>query len=378
MSTGPITLSDAITEFMSYRKSAGFRPNTLLVNKRGLSHLLALVGNIQVRHLDARHGEQFQAYLMAKGYKPNTVNSNLTTLAAFVRWLRSRRYLGAGSDPTANVRAVRAIVEPRQRVQKKDFKRFLEHAATAHERIVCALGLFLFLRASEITALKVGDVDLDSGTILVHVIKSQSVDFMPISEELDTELRRYLTWYTEDIQAPLEDEMYLVPATRRLPMANDGSGPGGGYLVPREHDNCLPFVQAQRVHRYVKRVLKRFGVSLRDEEGRSRMEGVHTLRRSGARALFDQLAEHGYDGALRTVSAMLHHKSTQMTERYLGLDVDAKKRNDLLRGKPMFVFDEDIIEQSDNVTRIEEWAEWQPSLAELKSATFVGKSTTPL
>ena len=61
-----------------------------------------------------------------------------------------------------------------------------------------------------------------------------------------------------------------------------------------------------------------------------------------------------YDGILRYVSAMLHHKSTVMTERYLGLDVDVKKRNDLLKGRRMFTTPEAIIESSENITAIRE------------------------
>ena len=131
--------------------------------------------------------------------------------------------------------------------------------------------------------------------------------------------------------------MFLVPRIRRPALANDGRGPGGGYSVERKKGNTLPYTKCSRPHRYVQRTLVKFGIPIRDEEGKSLHEGVHTLRRSGARALFDELVDRGgYDGVLRLVAAMLHHKSTQMTERYLGLDVDTKKRNDLLRGERMF------------------------------------------
>jgi len=43
-----------------------------------------------------------------------------------------------------------------------------------------------------------------------------------------------------------------------------------------------------------------------------------------------------------------------MTERYLGLDVDVKKRNDLLKGQRMFTTPEAIIESSENITAIRE------------------------
>jgi integrase len=368
--TGPTTLSDAIDEFLAYRKAAGLAKNTLLVNKRGLSAFLALVGNIQVRHLDARHGEQYQSYLMGKGYKPNTVNTNLTTFTAFVKWLRSRRLLRSDSDPAGNVRQIRAMVEPRQRLEKQEFPAFLDHAKTPHERIICALGLYLFLRTSEISALKVGDVNLVAGTIFVRIQKSQTTDEMPISAELDRELRDWLTWYAEDIDEPLKDDMWLVPTRRRPTMKNDGSGPGGGYMVERERGNCVPYDKLRRAARYVQKVLEAYGMPLRNEEGESNREGCHTLRRSGARALFDELVENAsYDGALRLVSAMLHHKSTTMTERYLGLDVDVKKRNDLLRGKKMFTYAEDVIAASPNIKSLGAHT-WQQSPDESKSATY--------
>jgi integrase len=337
MARPAVLLSDAIEEFLRYRRSAGFRPNTLAINERALRKLLGVVGNIQCGSLEARHGEQFQAYLMGKGYKPNTVAANLTAFAAFVKWLRTRHYLGARSDPMANVRSPRSNAEPRQRILRENFDDFLDATQYPYERMVCALGLYLFLRASEIQAIHLKDIDLDRGEILVHVEKTNQTDPMPISTELDRELRRYLRWYASDLSEPFAGDMYLVPRIRRRPFANDGTGPGGGYIVERKKGNTQPYTKVARPHRYVQRTLVKVGIPIRDAEGKSLMEGVHTLRRSGARALFDDLVENSnYDGALRLVSAMLHHKSTVMTERYLGLDVDVKKRNDLIRGKQMF------------------------------------------
>ena len=65
-------------------------------------------------------------------------------------------------------------------------------------------------------------------------------------------------------------------------------------------------------------------------------EGVHTLRRAGARNFFDFLVadpSFGYDGALRTVSAFLHHKNVATTEHYLGLSSERERRDKVLRGQ---------------------------------------------
>jgi integrase len=64
-------------------------------------------------------------------------------------------------------------------------------------------------------------------------------------------------------------------------------------------------------------------------------EGSHTIRRAVARVLFDDLVQTtGYDGALRTVSAFLHHKNVTTTEHYLGVTSEKRRRDERLRGKP--------------------------------------------
>jgi integrase len=61
-------------------------------------------------------------------------------------------------------------------------------------------------------------------------------------------------------------------------------------------------------------------------------EGLHTLRRSAARQIFDALVEtRRYDGALRVVQSLLHHRSVQTTEQYIGLSTEALTRDDFLR-----------------------------------------------
>jgi hypothetical protein len=45
-------------------------------------------------------------------------------------------------------------------------------------------------------------------------------------------------------------------------------------------------------------------------------------------------SELGYDAALRTVSALLHHSNMATTERYLGLSSEKKRRDQTLKGRP--------------------------------------------
>jgi integrase len=84
-----------------------------------------------------------------------------------------------------------------------------------------------------------------------------------------------------------------------------------------------------KIHWAVHRALKTLGMD-------SSKEGVHTLRRSAARARFDQLVSEGYDGALRQVQTLLHHANAKTTEVYLGIDIDVQARDDAIRGKRLF------------------------------------------
>jgi len=356
-----ITLSDAIDEYLVHRKADGKALNTVKTNTRSLRLLLREVGNLQMNHLDVRHGEQFKHFLTGpganrgKGYSGNSVNSHIDSVSGFIKWAHARRYLPRANNPLATVS--RAHVEDVERtiVQPESFAKLLdaahsidpltgEEVGCAHDRIVVALGLYLFLRQSEIKTLHIEHVDLDRGEIKVQVHKDPKKKryVMGISARLDQELRRWLTWYandTRDTFGAIQPEWFLVPA-RRAPKLVGQVGQRGGTPIRRASGNCIPMRWNAEPHRNVQRALVRFGIPIRDDDDNSLMEGVHTLRRSGARALFNRLCTQNYDGALRRVSAMLHHKSTSTTEGYLQITLDEKLVNDLIRGEDMFGEDE--------------------------------------
>ena len=357
MATG-ITLNDAIDEYLQHRRANRFAENTIRANQRALKLLLAEVGNIQMRHFDAQHGSRFRAFLTGKGYAPNSVNAHLNGVSAFAKWAHVRGHLPKGNNPMALVKRDRPDPEPRQIVHPRDFARLLDAAhhtrldpltgtmvdvGTPHDRIVVALGLYLFLRQSEIMSLRIKDIDLDRGEVFVRVHKSKVKDVMPISKRLAVELRRWLTWYANDARdahGALSPDWYLVPR-RKAPILEHSFGYKGAHANWRETGNCVPMLPNGGMHRNVQRALVRFGMPIRGADGVSMKEGVHTLRRSGARAVFDRLTESkAYDGALRQVAAMLHHRSTATTERYLQISVDVKVRNDLFRNEDMFGEDE--------------------------------------
>lgn len=329
------TLDALVREYVDSLRSAGLAPSTIVTAERTSRRFLAYAGNVQVRNVTPRHVDNYFAARMGKGVAANTLNLELQHLRALFRFADTRRYLGSAPDPTAHRRRMRVQPKLRRRIPAHDFDRLLDACDHPRDRMVLALALYLLLRRSELVPLRVGDVNLDTGDVSVRIVKTAKVDAMPISMELDVELRRWLTWYTEQV-GPLRDDYLLVPAKARhqLPL------PGGTSPVAGIPDPYRPMCNAEDV---IKRALKACGYGLTDADGETLREGVHTLRRSAARAKFDELVETGYDGAGRVVQSLLHHASFKQTEVYIGMELDKKRRDDIIRGKRMYTIPQENV-----------------------------------
>jgi integrase len=321
-----ISLNDAIDEYLSSRAAGGLAKNTLKGDRSSLMQLLKSTGNINTKSLEPRHIDRvFEEHAHNK---PSARNMLLTRLRGFFRWCQQRSYIT--TDPTRELRKMRTQADGRLFVPLDEFDRLLDAAENPRDRMVLALGLYLFLRVSEIESLKLSDVDLDAGEVKVTVHKTGDYDVMPICQELDTELRAWLTWYAGSIDEPLSDEMFLVPSKQDFRVA---PGPERGRFVLAESSvtRLKPYVPISRPWTVVQRALSELNYP-------TKREGGHTLRRSGARALFDSIrGTEGVDGALQQVKVMLHHKNVAMTEHYLGIAPERVQRDARLKGKPMFL-----------------------------------------
>lgn len=329
-----IRLSEAIEAFLAFRKSNGIAVGTRRNEGHVLRRFLLVNGDLFVATLGDRHVDKhLQVASASRG--DGALGIDHTTLRAFFAWAVRGRYIAKQDDPMADRKAPKRTPVEKRRLEVGRFPEVLDAAGVsgARDRMVVALGLHLFLRGSEVKDLRYRDLRLDSGEMSVRIFKTKQIDVMPISAELDEELRRWLRYYAEEC-GPIQQSWYLVPARKR----------GGGYYNKNtgkfgRSPDAIPLNPVRPIHEpenIPQRALERIGWELRDEDGASLREGVHTLRRSGARALFDQLRGEGYDGAMRTVQAMLHHKAISTTEGYIGMDLDRVHRNESIRGRRMY------------------------------------------
>jgi integrase len=341
-------LSPLVDEWIASLESNAFKPTTVRTYTAHARRFLNFVGNIQVKSVTAKRVDDYFNTLRARGQKGSSMNLAKVVLVQLFEFARQRRYLGNfDPSPVAHRGNFPPSLRQRRRLGADEFPALLDAAPNPRDRITIALGLYLLLRQSEIMGLKVGDIDLRHGEVGVRIGKSDLFDYMPLSAELERELRRWLTFYAERA-GELQDEWHLVPAKTAYKITED-SRHGGRMRVDVNAYAFRPERPFGEPHNAVIAAMAVLGYAERQDNGESHRDGIHTLRRSAARAIYDRLVDDGYDGALRTVQSWLHHKSSKTTELYLGVGFDTKRRNDMFKGKEMFP-----VKTGANVIRMED------------------------
>lgn len=312
-------LTEFVADYLHHLAVGGYAANTTRTRTRVAEGFVAVVGDKSLADVSGADVDAYLESRAAAGAAPSTLNLELAVLKALFDHAFDRRYLHSTPHPTTHRRRLRVQAKPKRRIPAAQFGRLLDAATHPRDRMILALGVYLLLRQSEIAELRVGDVDLTHGTVAVRVLKTGKYDDMPVSAELDAELRTWLTWYATHA-GPLDDTWRLVPAKGRPRM-------GASVDTASPIDPLRPVGQPERI---VQRAIADAGLGPGDRDG------VHTLRRSAARAMFDRLVDDGYDGAGRIVQSLLHHSSFRQTEVYLGIEMDTLRRDEMLRGKSMF------------------------------------------
>ncbi|MDP9820456.1 tyrosine-type recombinase/integrase [Nocardioides massiliensis] len=323
-------LSDAIDDYQRWRKSQQISKQTIANEASILRRFLSVNGNIQCRQISEVHVTRHMEDA-SKTRSTDSLKLDHTVLTTFFKWMRHTKRLPTDRDPMFGRRTPKTIRKERNRLHVSAFPLLLDTAEkkTPRNRALVALMLYTLLRDQDIADLRIRDLDMNAGYLMCRIKKTKLEDRMPVSLELDTEMRQWLTAYTKAVGV-LQPHYYLIPRLAPTPMRGADGMFTEVLLTPQPE---LPLSRGTRV---IQGILQGAGFPITDSHGNTAREGCHTLRRSGARALFDQLVADGYDGALRVVQAMLHHSSVEQTERYIGITADRRTRDDLLKGKQMY------------------------------------------
>ena len=329
MARSPISISEAVNEFVTL-KSAGKAAGTARSYEIALGHLTRHTGpDLGVRSLTAKH---LEAHFLTgpkarrRAVALTTFNKERSIAQTFSGFLVRRGY--TLTDLMAEVRPLKVPAKHRLRLGLPELRQVLEVQRHPRDRLTMALVMNTGLRASDLASIRVGDVSLPYGELDVVIRKTGARDVLPITKDLDTELRRWFVWYQERMRVQkLSPDWFLLPAKSRPVL----------LPYPRRKDVDVFAVELDptTAARYdgllrpVKLGLASLGIT-------DSQQGLHTIRRSVARVYYDYLTAEGgdtADQALRMVQVLLGHASVKTTELYIGVEVEREKRNHSLRGK---------------------------------------------
>lgn len=268
--------------------------------------------------------------LASSGIKPASFNTQAAHLKRFLEWLIRRKVI----QPNV-LDVLRRLPEDRKeyvRISMAQVTEMIETCDDEWERWVLVLASQTLGRDSELKSLKLSDFNLDAGYLRWYRHKTRDADELPITADLEAGYRRWLMHYQEATGELIDKAWFAVP----MRVARDRRGNWRYSPIDRRSACLSPIIQA-----HVTRVT---GIPPGELKG----QGVHLMRRSMARALYDRLKQQGEANSLRVVQAMLGHANQQTTEIYLGLKEDREQRNALLRGSQLLSVD------TSSVIRLEE------------------------
>lgn len=305
-------------------------------------NLQGLLNRLSVRVKDCHTGSLRAEHIEDFFYGPGGLHEGKkgdrlapTTLAAYRGWTKSflhfcdrRGWLTVPVGqlveglPDRNTQTNRN----RYRMTRAEIRRLLEAAQTPRDRALVAFVANTGLRISEALHMRVRDVSFGKGELYVYLPKAKEEVTIPLSLDLEDELRIWLTRYTENV-GEVKRSHFLFPAFFGSQFQR------GKHRWNTGRTKLNPEGQISNPQQIIKRVADAAGIEL--EPG----DAWHTIRRSFARILYDDAVSLGHDAALRIVQAALNHKQVSTTERYLGLNLERQTYAAMMKGKRFLTAD---------------------------------------
>jgi|SRR5882757_10088711 len=260
---------------------------------------------------------------------PSTHNQYRVVLRQFLTWAMATERL-----PT-KMPLLEAIT--RQAPKRRNFVRItdvqmaemINNCTNLRNAALLAANFHHLARSSEMKALRLGDIDLDQQVIDWYNIKKSRPIRKRIPPQLDRALRAWISAYTGGAVALKDVDGLPMVEWHAFPRRT--AGRGETYCPGLPIGDTVGLIQ-----QYTVPII-----------GRVKYDGAsHMGRRSGARALKENLVRRGMDpGSARTVTqAMLDHQSPETTDRYTD--------DSLAQALAYDAMGEDFLPDLNNVTKL--------------------------
>lgn len=219
----------------------------------------------------------FQLHLVDHGISPVTLNATITGLKFFFDITLNRAELMAKMQPVHMPRTLPVILS------REEAGRLIAAARNLKHQTVLSVAYGAGLRASEVVALKVGDIDSQRMTLRVEQGKGRKDRYAMLSPVLLERLRTW--WKVARAQGKMLD---------------------GGWLFPGM--NPIESLSTRQLNRIVRDAAEAAKIDKRIS--------MHTLRHSFATHLLEQKVD------IRVIQVLLGHKKLDTTALYTQVATD--------------------------------------------------------
>lgn len=256
----------------------------------------------------------------------SSYNKSLETFKAFLEWgVRRSAFTPFVLD------AIRRMPkdEPKEflRLSAAEVVHMIETCVDPWERWVLAYASQTLGRDSELRNRQVRHLHLDRGELDWYRRKTTDVDRLPVTQPLAQEWDRWVRVYQEKCGS-IQKHWPLVPMRHHSYVKGSGFPNVSGQREWLYFPTNPPHELAKIVQKHAARVS---GETVEALKG----QGVHILRRSMARALYERLRDERHPEPLRVVQAALGHSDGTTTRIYIGVRPDREERNQLLAGSDL-------------------------------------------
>lgn len=271
--------------------------------------------------------EDLDALFLRYSARPASYNCCLAAVRLYIRFAADYGYMSSSRADDLLKGRDRATNERKEMyyLTLKDYDRALELAKHPQRRAILATAWNTLLRQSEITGMKLRNLNRTEKKIIVWRSKQKKNFDVTISPSLDRELfglwlpayalaAGYGTW------EGMAEENPDWPVFPRLQHCGNRT-------------EIMPGTPIRHSIEYVaKEVLASLGVNWsRNGEDDYEGQGMHMFRRSAARCLFGIWSKvEGGNRALFRVGAMLGHKDIKTTQLYIGYDPERQELHEMI------------------------------------------------
>ena len=194
-----ISFIEAKNEYQGHLIARGLSRSTIKNHIQVLNTAQHEWGDIRITSITGSHVDRL---FRRAEWIESTRNLYLGTLRSFFQWCRRENYMARDFDPTAGWHNLKVPRRDKMRLPLDEFPALLDACVHPRDRMICALGIYTFLRGGEIATLQVSALNLDRHELNVYRHKTREEDVLPVSLELASEFERYFKWYRQNVNSP--------------------------------------------------------------------------------------------------------------------------------------------------------------------------------